>query len=173
MRKILLAIAILVVGLSFVGCKTNEKNMSNAYNIAVAARNGDDIGLDSTIYTKIRHQMKHNEMTVDGRTVDVSSQWVKVTEGGGGIKENLRRYCVVLGQFKLEFNAKSMQERLVDGGYPQAFVVQTAEPYYFVVGASFDSAPEAVNFLEKAKADQSLKLKDPAPFILEPAQFRR
>lgn len=173
MRKIVFAIAIFATALSFIGCKTNEKNMSNAYNIAVAARNGDDVGLDSTIYTKIRHQMKHNEMTVEGRTVDVSSQWVKVTEGGGGIKESLRRYCVVLGQFKLEFNAKSMQERLVDGGYPQAFVVQTGEPYYFVIGASFNTAPEAVNFLEKVKEDQTLKLKEPAPFILEPAQFRR
>lgn len=173
MRSIVFLTAISALMFVLVGCKTNEANMSSAYNAAVAARDGSDLGLDSTIYTMTRHQMKHSEMTVNGRTVDVSSQWVRVTEGGGGIRESLRRYCVVLGQFKLEFNAKSMQERLSENGYPQAFVVQTSEPYFFVVGASFNNAEEAVLFLDKVKADTSLKLKSPAPFILEPPQFRR
>lgn len=173
MRRLLLIVVVLSLASAFVGCKTNETNMRSAYDAAVAARDGDDLGLDSTIYTQVRRQMKHSEMTVDGRTVDVSSQWVRVTEGGGGIKESLRRYCVVLAQFKLEFNAISMQARLVDNGYPQAFVVQNGEPYYYVIGAAFSNAQEAVNFLDKVKADKSLSLKAPAPFILEPPQFRR
>lgn len=155
------------------GCKTNEKNMSDAYNAAIAVRNGDDPGLDSTIYTKVRRDMKQGSATIDGKEVPINSQWVRVTDGGGGIRESLKRFNVVVGQFKLEFNAKSMRERLIGDGYPGAFVVQTAEPYYFVVAASFDDAKEAAAMLEKAQDDARLKMKAPLPFILEPPQFRR
>lgn len=173
MRKLLtLALIFTLCGL-LSGCKTNQKNMNDAYTKAIEGRAEDDLGLDETIYSRERKQMKHGSMTVNGVEVPVSTQWVKVTADGGGINENLKRYNVVVGQFKQKFNAKSMRERLADNGYPGAFVVETREPYYFVVAASFDNASDAVKMLDHTKSDQSLKMKDPLPFILEPAQHRR
>lgn len=173
MRKILSAVVVLMsLAGSLCGCKTNQANMNDAYTRAIEGR-ADDLGLDSTIYSKERRQMTHGSMTVNGTEVPVSSQWVRVTADGGGIRENLKRYNVVVGQFKQVFNALSMRERLVDNGYPGAFVVETGEPYYFVIAASFDSAADAVRQLESCEKDPLLKMKSPLPFILEPAQFRR
>lgn len=172
MRKLAwLLLAVMAFG-AF-SCKTNEKNMNDAYVKAIQGRNADSFGLDSTIYTKIRREMQHGEMTVGDRKVDVSSQWVNVTKDGGGLRESLKRYNVVVGQFKLLFNAKSMRERIADGPYPGAFVVETGEPYYYVIAGSFDEVTPAIDMLERAKADTVLKLKSPLPFILEPAQWRR
>lgn len=172
MRKILTALLAVMLAASFYSCKTNQANMNDAYTKAMAGRD-DDLGLDETIYSRERKQMKHGSMMVNGEEVPVSSQWVKVTADGGGINENLKRYNVVVGQFKQKFNAKSMRERLIENGYPGAFIVQTGEPYYFVVAASYSEAPEAVEMLRKVTADTSLKMKSPLPFILEPPQFRR
>ena len=172
MRKILSAVLILAAAASLGGCKTNQANMNDAYTKAMAGRE-DDLGLDSTIYSRERKQMKHGTMTVNGTEVPVSSQWVKVTAEGGGINESLRRYNVVVGQFKQVFNARSMRERLADDGYPGAFVVETGEPYYFVVASATDDASQAVEMLDHVKADPGLKMKSPLPFILQPAQYRR
>lgn len=170
MRKfaIIFTIALLVMS-----CKTNEKNMNDAYVRAIAGRENDNPGLDSTIYSQIRREMNHNTMVVNGDSVDVSTQWLSVTEGGGGIRENLKRYNIAVGQFKQLFNAKSMRERLLDMGYPGAFVVQTREPYYYVIAASLSDVNDAVTFLHKVEKDPQLKMKSPLPFILEPAQHRR
>lgn len=173
MRKVITAMLAVMLAGVFFSCKTNQANMNDAYTKAMEGRTDDDLGLDETIYSKERKQMKHGSMNVDGTEVPVSSQWVRVTENGGGIKESLKRYNVVVGQFKQIFNARSMRERLVDGGYPGAFVVETGEPYYFVVAASFADASAAVEMLSHVGADPSLKMKSPLPFILEPAQFRR
>ncbi len=172
MRRILTALLAAVLVCTFYSCKTNQANMNDAYTKAMAGKE-DDLGLDETIYSRERKQMKHGSMTVNGEEVPVSSQWVKVTKDAGGINESLKRFNVVVGQFKQIFNARSMRERLVDNGYPGAFVVETGEPYYFVVAASYPEASEAVEMLHKVSADSSLKMKSPLPFILEPAQMRR
>lgn len=173
MRKVLTMALVFSLVATLCSCKTNQKNMNDAYTKAMEGRTDDDLGLDETIYSKERKQMKHGTMTVNGVEVPVSTQWVKVTADGGGINESLKQYNVVVGQFKQKFNAKSMRERLADNGYPGSFVVETREPYYFVVAQSFDNASDAVKMLDIVRADQSLKMKSPLPFILEPAQHRR
>ncbi len=172
MSKLATATLILTLGLTAAGCKTNQANMNDAYTKAIEGR-ADDLGLEATVYGKERKQMTHGTMTVNGAEVPVSSQWVRVTKDGGGINESLKHYNVVVGQFKQIFNARSMRERLVDSGYPGAFIVETSEPYYFVVAASFENASDAVEMLNHAKADETLKMKEPLPFILEPARYRR
>lgn len=172
MRRALIkyALALGAVGLfCLTACKTTEANYRSAYERAVAGR-GDDT--DSTIYTKIRREFTPGAMTYDGRTFPTGSQFVAVTEGGGGISESIKRYCVVAGQFKQIFNAKSMRERLTDNGYPGAFVVQTREPYYFVVAGSSHDIEPAIEIFDKLQADTALHLREPAPFILIPSQIR-
>lgn len=164
------AFALGAVGaLALTGCKPSETHYRAAYEKAVAGR-GDS--QDTTVYTKIRREFTPGQMTYAGRTFPTGSQFVKATDGGGGINESIKRYCVVAGQFKQIFNAKSMRERLTDGGYPGAFVVQTAEPYYFVVAASSDDVKPAIEVFDQLQADTALHLREPVPFILLPAQIR-
>ncbi len=167
MKYLYLSLCALSAILALGSCKTSEANYRAAYDKAVAGR-ADRIDLDSTIYGKHRRSMTSREMVVGADTVEVKTQHVSVTPEGGGIRENLRQYNVVVGQFKTLFNATSMRERLVDAGYPEAFVVQTAEPYYYVVLASYASLSDA-SAARRRVADGSfpLPLREPLPFILQ------
>lgn len=164
------ALALGAAGLiSLAACKPTESNYRAAYEKAVAGR-GDNP--DSTIYTKIRREFTPGKMTYAGRSIPTGSQFVAVTQDGGGVNESIKRYCVVAGQFKQIFNAKSMRERLTDNGYPGAFVVQTREPYYFVVAGSSHDVEPAIELFDKLQADTALRLREPAPFILLPSQIK-
>lgn len=150
-------------------CKTSEANYRAAYERAVAARGDSDV--DSTIYGDFRRQMRSRvEKLPDGRSVEVNSQLVRATPDGGGIPENLRRYNVVVGRFKQIFNARNLQQRYADGPLPGTFIVQTGEPYYYIIGASCSTLPEAVAAMDSIKA--KVDFKSPLPFILD-ASVRR
>lgn len=154
-----------------VSCKTTEANYRAAYEKTMAARAEQD-SIEDTIYGQRRQMQQRTVDTPDGR-VEVKAQFVRVTEDGGGIPENLRQYSVVVGQFKQLFNAKSMRNRLADSGYPGAFVVETGEPYYYIVLASFSDAAQAAEALEKFKAKPAISMKEPCPFILDAGGRRR
>lgn len=155
-----------------VSCKPTEQNYRQAYEKTVAGR--DESKRDSTIYGEMRRNMQHEIGSVEAgeRKVSVVSAFVKVTPGVGEEKAVLRKYCAVAAQFKQMFNARSMCERLLANGYPEAFVMQTGEPYYYVVAGSYDQLPPAMEMLQRLSHDESLKLKDPMPMLVQPAQIR-
>lgn len=150
-------------------CKTNENNYRQAYEKAMEARQNADADLDSTIYGRARRDFGMQRLVAGNDTVDVKVQHVKVTVDGGGINESLKRYSVVAGQYKQLFTAKSMRERLFEAGYPASFVVQTSEPYYYVISASYDDAADAVEALRMLESDKPVAMKAPAPYILQRA----
>lgn len=155
------------------GCRTSEANYRAAYERTVAGRDSA-MSVDSTIYGAVRRQMDMRTVPLaDGTSVPVYSQHVRVTDGGGGTNEALRRYNVVVGRFKQLFNARSMRERLVDNGvFPGAFVVETAEPYYYVVGASTASPDSAAAILRNLPTGTP-PMRDPLPLILDATQRRQ
>ncbi len=167
----LLPLASILLGL--VGCRTSEANYRQAYERAVAGRDSS-LAVDSTIYGAVRRQAETRTVTLaDGSTVAVRAQHVRVTENGGGVNENLRRYNVVVGRFKQVFNARSMRERMVDGGVlPEAFVVETSEPYYYVVARSTSSLDSAAAYMRMLPAGLP-PMREPLPFVLDATSRRR
>ncbi|MDE6463366.1 MAG: hypothetical protein K2L16_01860 [Muribaculaceae bacterium] len=165
-RLTAIAAAALILAAALPGCKTSEANYRSAYERAIAGRDSSD-GIDSTVYGAVRRELNMRTVVMDGgREQEVYTQHVRVTEGGGAIRENLRRYNVVVGRFKQLFNARSLRERLVEAGYPGAFVVETAEPYYFVVLSSHTTLPDAVSAME-AFPEDVVRMKEPLPFVLD------
>ena len=160
------AVAAAIMLPAFFSCKTTEANYRAAYERTMEARQ-EQAALDSTIYGAQRRAMGSATVNTSEGTVEVRTQLVRVTPEGGGTNENLHRYNVVVGQFKQLFNARSLRERLVEKGYPAAFVVQTAEPYYYIVLASFDDAAPAQRTLEEFVASATISMKAPCPFILD------
>ena len=154
------------------GCHTSEENYRAAYEKTVAARAESD-SLEHTIYGAERRRLVTAQVETPDGPVEVRRQLVRVTDGGGGINENLHQYNVVVGQFKQLFNAKSLRERLVDMGYPGAFVVETGEPFYFIVLDSFDDVAEASHALEAFRSSGKIAMKEPCPFILDASRRRR
>lgn len=153
-------------------CKTTEANYRAAYEKAVEARAERD-SLENTIYGRERRMQQPRVVSTPSGDVQVRAQLVKVTKDGGGIPQNLHRFNVVVGQFKQLFNAKSLRERLVDMGYSKAFVVETGEPYYFVVLTSYGDAADAQRSLEAFKNANLLPMKEPCPFILDATARRQ
>jgi len=149
------------------GCKTTEENYRQAYEKAVAARDSAD-AIDETIYGQVRRRISEQSVvTVAGDTIPVRVIRVRVASGEGGSAESLRPYNVVAAQFKQLFNARSMRKRLAGSGFATAFIVETAEPYYYVVASSHDTAAEASEAMTALIQADAVKMKAPCPFILD------
>lgn len=144
--------------LTAIGCKTNEENYRAAYQ---RAKENERAGIDSTIYSRIRQEARPMQIKVDGDTVGMRSEYVIVTEGQAGVTADaLKRYNVVVAQFKQLFHAKSVSRRFTEAGYEDMFIVQTREPLYYVVAFS---SPDIV-----AARDTMIKIQSAPPFALQP-----
>lgn len=148
---------------AFTACRTTEENYRQAYEKAIER---DQAGLDSTIYNNIRRAARPAQVVVDGDTVNMRREYVRVTENEGTTPENLKMFSVVAGQFKQVFHARSMRNRIIDRGYTEAFIVETREPLYYVVALSSDTLAEARQVLDQLSVDPPFTLREPCPWIL-------
>lgn len=150
-------------------CKTTEKNYHTAYERTMTAQDTTHLEFEQTIYGRYRRDMRVSESIVGGDTVATRIQRVFITPGDS-VPDKLKTYNLVVGQFKQLFNANSMRQRLRDNGYTDAFVVQTAEPYYYVVAQDYDDQSQAAAALKRMRANPPFRLRDPQPFLLRPAR---
>ncbi len=153
-------------------CKTSEKNYRQAYEQTMVARDSSARDFDETIYGRYRQQLHRTSMVLGGDTLDIRTQSIRLTEGGGGVAEPIKKYMVVVGEFKQLFNARSLRERLVAKGYSGAFIVETGEPYYYVIALAFDGAEQALEEVKKLKKNPPFKLRGDLPFVLSPTRRR-
>lgn len=152
----------------FCGCKPSEKNYREAYEKAVADNDRGVTDFDNTIYNRYRAQTHTAEAALpDGTKVPVHIARVKVTPDGGGIPEWYRTYSVVVGEFKQLFNARSLQQRYVDAGYPRTFLLENAEPYYYIVVNSSDNLSQMSAVADSLRASSPVPLKEGFPYILQ------
>lgn len=171
MKNILFFCITALALLAIVSCKTNENNYRAAYEAAVAQRQ-ESSGIDSTIYSRIRNSARQSSLTVGTDSLPLRTEYIGYPKDGGSSRENVGRYCVVVGQFKQIFNAKAMRDRLITDGY-HAMIVNTREPLYYVVAASCTTAAEAAREYSRVSHDSKLVLRSPLPFILQPAHLAR
>lgn len=172
MKKLLI---IMAAALMLAACKTTEANYRAAYEKTIAGRQGRD-SLENTIYGANRRGMGTRLAIAGADSADVKTQRVRVTEGGGGVTEWLHPYNVAVGQMKQSFNALSLRERLADAGYPRAFVVETSEPFYYIIVESYDTEAKAVHAAAalRARKDFPVPMRPPMPLVLHnPASTRR
>lgn len=158
-----------LVAILIPSCKTTEKNYRTAYERTMTAQDTTHLEFEQTIYGRYRRDMRVSESIVGGDTVATRIQRVFITPGDS-VPNMLKNYNLVVGQFKQLFNAKSMRQRLCDKGYTGAFVVQTAEPYYYVVAQDYDGQSQAAAALKRMRANPPFRLRDPLPFLLRPAR---
>ena len=167
-----LPLSLMALAMMAVGCKTTESNYRQAYETAVAKKR-DSSGVDSTIYAKIRNSARTSDLVVTGDTMPMRTEYIGYTEDGGASRETIGRYNVVVGQFKQVFNARQMRARLQSSGYDSAFIIHTREPLYYVCTQACATPEEAEKAFVRVKADKSIVLRDPLPFILRPAHLAR
>lgn len=158
-------IFILLTVVSFASCKTSEANYRAAYERTVASREDSDKD-DNTIYGGARRQPSQSYMMNGADTIYINVKRVSPLVEDGEIRPDMKQLMLVVGQFKQKFNAQSLRERVAANGYPKAFVVQTAEPYYYIVADSYDNISQAAAALEEIRKKAPVVMKDPVPFIL-------
>lgn len=168
MKKLILFLTILSLTAGFYSCKTTEANYRNAYETAKTKRTqtGDSVTTEALI-----DQQRPKPITVDGVTMNVRTEYVRPADRAQA--SLLKKYCVVVGRFRQIFNANSMAKRLVEGGYPNAFVVRNGMDEHYVVAASTAIPAEAAAMIERIQNDRSLTLHSPYPYVLRPAQLAR
>lgn len=164
--KNLIIIAAIFPALGLVSCKTTEANYRAAYEKAISARDSSE-SIEETIYGKVRNQIDIHIIPTSVGDVEVKTQLVKVSKDGGGTPERLARYNVIAGQFKQKFNAVSLRNRLADNGYPGAFVIETSEPYYYIVTESYSSVDEAARAMKALQEAKPQGVKEPCPYLLD------
>lgn len=164
-----IAAAGIAATLLLAGCKTTEANYREAYDKAVAGRD-QGIAMDSTVYGKVRREMRSSYLVAGGDSVALRVAHVSPTPADDGTAWSIpAQYGVVAGQFKTLFNARSLCDRLKAAGYDGASVVNTSEPYYYVVAAWCADGAEAAATLRRLEREQPVAMREPLPFILKPA----
>lgn len=154
------------------GCKTTEANYKAAYETAAAHQRERTGNVDSPELTQ-RGALTPSPTTIDGVTLPLATTWItSVKEKDVAPYSSVKKYNVAVARFRQIFNARQMLTRLKADGYPDAFVVKTAEAY-FVATETTSKADSAYIGLEKVKADSSLSLRTPFPFILRPGHLAR
>ncbi|MDE6395884.1 MAG: hypothetical protein K2K84_01275 [Muribaculaceae bacterium] len=169
MNKTLIVACLAAILLTAGGCKTSEKNYRTAYEKTVNSDNDYNVtDFDKTIYGRHRRAVREAMAEApSGRQTPTQVITVSVSEDGGGIREWLKRYSVCVGAFKQLFNANSLRQRFTENGYPRTFIVQNAEPYYYILIDSSDNLDEMIDLSRKLSADAPVALKDGFPFILQ------
>lgn len=166
-RIIYSIIGALVIGGTVFSCRTSEANYRAAYERAVAGRDSA-LALENTVYGQDRRDFATQTVTMaDGRSIGLVGRHVRVADNTGNLPEQMKRYNVVVGRFKQIFNARDMRNRLADGAFPSAMVLQTAEPYYYVVSGSYSTLEDAVAAMD-AIGDR-VSMRPPLPFIIDAA----
>lgn len=159
-------ITFIIISIALVSCKTTEANYRAAYDKAVSARTDGDSDAES-FYGGASRQLEQRFMIAGNDTVPVSVKMVTpVVEDGKTVAQASHRFMIVVGQFKQKFNALSLKKRVSAAGYTDAFVVQTSEPYYYVVARSCGTIAEAAVALKEIEKKAPVAMKAPVPFIL-------
>jgi hypothetical protein len=170
--KKLFFLALLAMLFLATGCKTTEQDYKRAYDRTMAANDSTRTEFSETIYGRYRRAVRDEQIKVGNDTIDTRIIDVAVTKDTGATNSNLQRYCVVAAEFKQVFNAKSMQNRLIEQGNTDAFIVETAEPFYYVIAGSYDNLDAALQLIKKLRSQEIIKFKEPAPYVMQPARKR-
>lgn len=153
-----------------VGCKTTEKNYRTAYELA-KEKQEETGGVDSTIYAKMRPQ-GHSAVVMAGNdSLEIHTVTIGFTKDCGATVATVKKYNVVVGQFKQIFNAKEMRQRLINNGYEGAMVLHTREPLYYVVAQSCETPEEALAAVKKIANDKNIVVRSPFPWVLRPSHL--
>lgn len=171
MKYLLIIISAVLAGMAVTSCKTTEENYRKAYEVA-AEQKRENAGIDSTIYGRIRNSATTSRLVVGTDSLPMRKEYIGYTDGGGSSRDNVKRYNIVVGQFRQIFNAKQMRQRLIDGGYDSAMIVHTREPMYYVITSSVSTPEEALAAWQRVNNDKNIVLRAPLPFVLSPAHFR-
>lgn len=151
-------------------CKVSEKHYRQAYERAIA---GDSARTDitGTIYGRQRLKVDVGYLVNGSDTLHTQRLSCSVAPDQAATADSMHRYNVCVASFKQRFNANSLRQRLEQNGYRNAMVLQTREPFYYVIAYSTHDIDAAAATLQRLTSAPPFRLAQ-SPFILIPNIYR-
>lgn len=162
--KTLISRLLVMLGLvmALASCHSNEANYKAAYDKAMEKRR-DGVGAEEM--QRIMAEKMRPTMVVNGDSVRVVTMATNVT---GDSVSVARRYGVVVAQFKQQFNAITMRDRLrKEEGFPSYVLFGGEDSKYYVIVKAFDELDVAVAFLKNIDHSMKMKVLEPKAWIME------
>lgn len=163
MKKLILTAAVCAL---LAGCKTNEANYRQAYEVAKQKYENTDTV--STGSHRLQQYAQPHAVAIGTDTLMVLTEPLNAVSGEGMTSSQIKHYNVVAGRFRQIFNARQMRQRLMGAGYGATAILASPMPLYYVVTLSTDTASQAAAEVRKLEADSTLKFRDPLPFVISP-----
>ena len=163
MKKLLALIAIATVLLT--GCKTTEENYRKSYEATIAnAKEKDMEGLDSETYNKVIASQRPKSVTVQGADVPMTTGYEVMFNGDN---KDLKKYNVVVGAMRQQFNAKAFCNRLKEEAGCNAYIMTDKDHNYFIVAAAYNNLEKAAEYLNNISKHIKFKLPIDQPYIYD------
>lgn len=138
-----MAVASLALLMLAPGCKPTERNYKSAYDAALAKRQAADTDMNLPVGA-LMVEGEPSLRQVDGRDVYWLTAVLRpVTEGARGADA----YNVAVGSYKVPTNALDQSRALRDEGL-DAYACRGENDHYYTVAGSFDTAAEALAFID-------------------------
>ncbi|MCM1028463.1 MAG: hypothetical protein NC484_02485 [Alloprevotella sp.] len=173
-NRLTAAMAVVLTMIMASSCKTNESNYRAAYDTVVAHQKQMQGDLDTPGLQATGTAAPKPTEVSNGVVLPLATEWL-----GSATKEadvtkpgEYKRYNVAVARFRQVFNARQMKGRLVAGGYPGATILKSKDAYY-VSAFSTNMPDSALTELNRVKADTSLSLKTPFPYVIRPGHMAR
>ena len=150
------------------GCRTTEENYRSSYETATEKLRAEATdGIDSETYNKIIAQQRPKMAVIGEDSVPMVNGYAWQFYG----KEYpLRKYNVVVGAMKQQFNAKAFCDRLRQAGC-ESYVITDRDKNYFVVAAGFNDKQKAADYLNSIGTRIPFKLPIDQPYIYDTARI--
>lgn len=162
------------LGVSVSGCKTTEANYRSAYETALRhQQERQDAGVPEGVELRNTGALEPKPVEIDGVTLPMVTAWVLTADKAVAPLDSLGKFTVVVAQFKQVFNASQMKKRLSDNPCYSPLLLKLSDGSYLVGVNTTDDPVVAMREYEKVKADSSVFLKSPFPFVFRTGQIRR
>ena len=143
MKKNWIIVMVAVAAMVATSCKTTEENYRSAYEIAAERKMGT-ANRDLSGFIEREKRLAQTRV-VAGDSVRMVTERVTMVDGKNA---DLHKYCVVVGDFKQVFNARSFRNRINEAeGDSTSYVVMNPEKLYYVVYKGFAVKEDAAEFL--------------------------
>ncbi len=172
MKHLLILIAAIatLAAVTLTSCHTNEKIWAESAG-KVADKMKSTGGIDSTVYARIRQEARPSVVKVGDDSLALVTQRIYLTAEQPYAQ--VKRYNIVVAQFKQLFNARAMCERLYAAGFVNPYIVETREPLYYVAAEGCDHLNQAYSLLRKVMHDHPVPMQDPFPYVIQDASKAR
>ena len=160
MTKYLNIIIVFTIALTLWSCHSTEANYKESYDKAVAASRSGEKGI---IYQQELESRMMANFEVDGDSIRLLRNYFNAVDDKNDV---IKKYSVVVAEFKQKFNAQSYRDRLRQEGHNSYVVYISEKKLYCVVAEGYDDLSTAATFVKNPEKYMKMKVLSPRAWVL-------